>query len=113
MKKTIERVLPDPCVCQKTPSFAAAVLACRLGRAQLVGLPAIEPGVVHTEVLVVPRDELDEPAGQLLEDGEVLDDVEEALRRAHPADHRLERDAAFLALGVDPLPLDEVLPAAT
>ena len=59
---------------------------------------------------MVARDELDEPAGQLLEDGEVADDVEEALWRAHPSDDRLDRDAAFLALGVDLLPFEEVLP---
>ena len=39
--------------------------------------------VVHTEVLVVASDELDEPAGQLLEEREVADDVEEAVRRSY------------------------------
>ena len=79
VKKIIETVFPEPWVCQKTPSLRSAVrrrLEARSSRA-----PAIRAQrVVHAEVLVVARDELDEPTGQLLEDDEVPDDVEEALR---------------------------------
>ena len=105
-------------MCQKTPSFAGGRRLLRnlsspiVRRRRRGASDLLQPGqrVVHAEVLVVARDELDEPTRQLLEDGEVADDVEEALRRAHAADDRLDRDAAFLALGVDLLPFEEVLP---
>ena len=78
------------------------------------GVPQLlHPGerVVDAEVLVVAGEQLDEPTGQVLERDEVLDQVEEALLGAHAPDHRLQRDRAFLALGVDLLPLREELPA--
>ena len=68
-------------------------------------------GVVDTEVLVVAGEQLDEPTGQVLEDDEVLDQVEQAFLGAHAPDDRLQRDRSFLALGVDLLPLREELPA--
>ena len=67
-------------------------------------------GVVDAEVLMVPGQQLDEPAGQLLEGDEVLDDVEQPLLGAHAPDDRLQRDRPLLALGVDLLPLREELP---
>ena len=73
-------------MCQKTPSLPAL-----LGR----GVPQLlhpREGVVDAEVLVVAGEQLDEPAGPVLERDEVLDQVEQALLRAHAPDHRLQRD---------------------
>src|SRR5207253_7752984 len=47
---------------------------------------------------------------QLLEHGEVLDQVEEPARLACPPDEGLQGHDPFLTLIVDPLPLPEMLP---
>ena len=97
-------VLPLPCVCQKTPrrprsSGGASRSSSRRVRA-----------------LLTPRywwlrgDQLDETAGPLLEDDEVFEDVEQAAGLAHAAQHGFEGDDAVLALAVDLLPVEEMLP---
>ena len=97
-------------------------LAGSLGVPEHAELPALlgrgVPELLHTcervvdaEVLVVAGEQLDEPAWTVLEGYEVLDQVEHALLRAHAPDHRFQRDDSLLALGVDLLPLREVLPA--
>ena len=104
-KNSIESVFPDPCVCQNTPSFPRSS-----GGASRSSSHAGER-VVDAEVLVVAGKQLDQSAWTVLEGDEVLDQVEHTLLRAHAPDHRLQRDDAFLALGVDLLPLREELPA--
>ena len=78
VKNTIERLLPLPCVCQKTPRRFAVLWLFFLE------LEHPSNGAVHTKVLVVLRNFLDEPALRLLEDNEVFDDVEQASTIAQP-----------------------------
>ena len=66
---------------------------------------------VDAEILVVLGDDLGEVALQLLEGGEVLDEVEQARGRAGAADHGFQRDDPGLAFVVDTLPLGEMFPA--
>ena len=101
MNQSIERLLPAPCVCQKTPSCLLAGRADPLERLHRR---------VHPEVLVVARERLDEAARLLAVGDEALDEIEQARRLARPPDRRLELDAAARPLGVDPLPLPELLP---
>ena len=68
-------------------------------------------GVVHAEVLMVLGDDLDQPALGVIEDGEVLDQIEEPALLAGAPDQRFQGDDALLAFAVDPLPLREMLPA--
>src|ERR1700722_422049 len=83
------------------PLFAGRVLK----------LPHTSNGIVNTEVLVVARKQLDEPAGAILVDDKVLKQVEQPLLGAHATDDGLQRHDALFPLRVDLLPFGEVLPA--
>ncbi len=67
-------------------------------------------GVVDTQVLVVLRHRLDEPTRPLGEGDEVLRDVKQPITVARATQRRLEANDPHLALGVDLLPLREVIP---
>ena len=95
---TIEKLLPLPCVCQKTPR-RPLVLANLLHRLD---------GAVHAEHLMILGDELAQPAPRILEQQEALDEVEKARGFAGGAQHRLQRDALGSIL-LQPLPRREVL----
>src|SRR5205085_854024 len=72
----------------------------------------VEPGdrIVDTEVLVVLRQQLHDPARPLAERHEVIDQIEQAGRVARRPQHRLHRHDAVITFAVDLLPLGEVLP---
>jgi hypothetical protein len=62
VKNTIDRLLPEPCVCQNTPSRLPLPLA------RLAQLHQPRDGLVHAEELVVLGRLLDQAALALLED---------------------------------------------
>ena len=68
-------------------------------------------GVGHAEELVVLGDDLDQPALALVEDGEVLNQIEEPGLLASAKYQSLKGYDARLTLAVDPLPLGEMFPA--
>ena len=67
--------------------------------------------VVDAEVLVVLGHQFDQPARRLHEEDEVFYDIQQPLRRANPAEHRLQRNASFLRLAAHLFPLGKMLPA--
>ena len=71
MKNSIERLLPEPCVCQKTPSRPSRVCARSRERPHRR---------VDAEYLMVLGEHLDQPARALEVGDEVLDDVEQSCR---------------------------------
>ena len=79
----------------------------------LVVLDLLQGGdrVVDAQVLVVLGDDLDQPALGVVEDGEVLDQIEEPGLLARSPNQRLQGDDALFAFAVDPLPVGEMLPA--
>ena len=100
VKKSIERLLPEPCVCQNTPSRPRASPFRASAR-----IAAFTPSTWWFWARTLTQ------AARPLEVGdEVLDEVEQARRLAEPADRGLERDDAGLGLIVDPLPVAEPLP---
>ena len=60
---------------------------------------------------MVAGDLLDQPALRFLEHREVLDQVEQPILRTDAPDGGVQRHHAGLAFVVDPLPVEEVLPA--
>ncbi len=69
-------------------------------------------GLVHAQELVVLGRLLDQAALALLEDGEVLDVVQQPRRLQQAAQRALQAHAAGLVLVGHALPVEEVLPAA-
>ena len=88
-KNSIDIVLPEPWVCQNTPSLPALL------RRSIPQLLQSCEGVVDTEVLVIAGKQLDEAPGQVLEGHEVLDQVEEAFLGAHAPDDGLQGDLSL------------------
>ena len=66
--------------------------------------------IVHAQVLVIARHQLDQPAFGFGEQDEILDDVQQAGRLARAANHRVQADDARLAFAVDALPVGKMLP---
>ncbi len=82
---------------------------------RLTGRAILDPqqlgdGLVHPEVLVVLGDLLDGAALGLLEHREVLHDVQQPCPLGDASDGRLQGHHPLLALVIDTLPLEEVLP---
>ena len=99
---SIDRLLPDPWVCQKTPS--------RLSPLGPDPVQVLDRGV-DAEVLVVAGHDLDQPARALHVGDEVLDQVEQPVAGSQvPRMRGLQRDHAAGAVGVDDLPVAEELP---
>ena len=92
--------MPDPWVCQKTPSRPPV----------FAHLPNGLEYVLDAQVLVVLGDDLFQPALAFVVEDIVLQQVQEARRRAGRAHERFQRDDARFALAVDLFPGVEMLP---